>query len=161
MEVKLLLRDLFALTGRTVAIDWDVNGSVTADYQALDFEETLQRITRQVDSTYQIESGAFRVRRRVGDFGYYEPKKIERKYLIEGAGTNIHTLHADSADIRMVLKDLSTISDIRIEVDPEVKGEVTMQLVSVRFDVALALILRQANATYTRGDGGIVVKAKK
>ncbi|MEZ0326223.1 MAG: hypothetical protein ACAH95_09970 [Fimbriimonas sp.] len=160
MEVKLLLSDLFALTDRTAAIEWDVNGTITEEFEGLDFETALQKITRQVDSTYEVKGGAYRVRRRIGDIAYMRPIKVERKYLIEAGGKSIDVINVDSASVQAVLRDLSEIFEIPIYVSPAVKGEVTMQLRSVRFDVALDLILRQVEATYTRDDKGIIVKPK-
>ncbi len=66
-DVREALRALFRNVNVSYAIDPEVQGTVTVSLKSVPFGTALQHITRQVDSTYQVQGGVYRIMRRQPD----------------------------------------------------------------------------------------------
>ena len=159
-EIKQALTALFSLAKIRHTVDWDVYGWVTGDFKGTDLETALQRLTRQVDATYQLDKGVYRVMRRQGESVELTHHRIQRPYLIDGNNKTINSVDVDSADVATVIEDLCDVAGVLVFIDPRVKGKVSVKFDSVRFDVALKSVLDEVNATYARDSTGISVKPK-
>lgn len=67
---------------------------------------------------------------------------------------NIPEIKAEQKDIREVLRDLFKQVGTSYSISPDVQGSVTIQLRNVTFEMALANVVRQVDATY-RIEGGV------
>jgi type II secretory pathway component GspD/PulD (secretin) len=161
MNVKAVLSDLFEIAGKKHAVDWDVYGEVSCDLKNVELEHALQYLLRQVDATYQITDGKYRIVTRIGDRAEDPDRTIERHTRIAGNDKTIDRLEVENANVRDVLADLAYVAGVNIIVDPDVQGRVSLKETSNRFDVALEMLLSQVDATYTRNKDGVTVKKKR
>ena len=60
-DVREVLKALFKPLNLSFTVDNDVQGTITVNLVNVTFETALQNITRQVDSTYRIEGGVYRI----------------------------------------------------------------------------------------------------
>jgi type II secretory pathway component GspD/PulD (secretin) len=60
-DVREVLKALFKPLNISYSVDNDVQGIVTVNLINVTFETALQNITRQVDATYRVEGGVFRI----------------------------------------------------------------------------------------------------
>jgi len=63
-DVRDALKALFRSVGVSFTIDADVMGTVTVSLKDVPFETALQAILKQVDATYRVEAGIYRIIRR-------------------------------------------------------------------------------------------------
>lgn len=63
-DVREVIRALFKPLNVSYSIDADIQGTVTLNLINVTFETALQNITRQVNATYRVEAGVYRIIRR-------------------------------------------------------------------------------------------------
>lgn len=64
IDVRDALKALFKSVDANYTIDSDVQGTVTLNLKNVKFSVAIQNITRQVDATYRIEGGVYRILRK-------------------------------------------------------------------------------------------------
>jgi type II secretory pathway component GspD/PulD (secretin) len=137
-DVRDALVSIFRRVGASYSIAPEVQGKISLNTQNVTFETLLENVVRQVDATYRIEGGIFRVVGR--NAPALERKVVRRSVLV--------TLDLQGADVREALRSLFNQAKMPYSIDPEVQGTVTTKFAKTPFDVALQSITRQVDATY-------------
>jgi type II secretory pathway component GspD/PulD (secretin) len=160
MEVRTLITDLLQAAGEEFSIDPEVLGDIKIEQEG-QLDTLLQAITRQVDATYMVQSGNYRVLPRVRcPADNFEPSRITRSYEIETSGDKVLILNVDGMDVRTVLQDLGMASGRQIKVAPNVQGVVTLDVREISLEKTLEHLVRQVDAVAEQRGDSYTVRRK-
>ena len=105
IDVRDALKALFRIVNANYTVDQDVQGQVTLSLKNVKFGTVLENITRQVDATYRIEGGIFRILKKeeVAAGTQTNPEVDPNKKPSEKPVRRIKILHADPMFIAMLI----------------------------------------------------------
>ncbi|MEO8033346.1 MAG: type IV pilus secretin PilQ, partial [Acidobacteriota bacterium] len=110
-DIKDVLRTFAQLTGLNVAVDPQVNGTVTVDFVDVPWDQALDIILRQNDLTYDLEGNVM----RVGRIDRIANEKAANRRLQEEERLNVPLVtysfplsYARASDVQTLLKDIAS-----------------------------------------------------
>jgi type IV pilus assembly protein PilQ len=110
-DIKDVLRTFAQLTGLNVAVDPQVNGTVTVDFVDVPWDQALDIILRQNDLTYDLEGNVMRVGRveRIANEKAANRKLLEEERLNVPLVTYSFPLsYARAADVQTLLREIAS-----------------------------------------------------
>ncbi len=104
IDVRDALKALFRIVNANYTVDNDVQGQVTLNLKNVKFGTVLENITRQVDATYRIEGGIFRILKKEETTGTTIPEAGATTPTAAAKPVRrIKILHADPMFIAMLI----------------------------------------------------------
>jgi type II secretory pathway component GspD/PulD (secretin) len=149
IDVRPLLSKVLKAGGVSFVIDQDVKGLVTIHLKDVSAEEALKQLLRQVNATYRVEEGIYRIVK-----GYAHTEKAQTR------DTRGRSYEFGNADIREVLRTLCMVTGASFTINPEVQGRITLSIKDASVEKVLDMVLKEVDATY-RLENGVYVIVKK
>jgi bla regulator protein BlaR1 len=137
-NVRDVIHDLFAQANVTYTIASDVQGTVTVDLSNVTFRVALENVLKQVEASYRVEGGVFRIQKLDDD----------PQGLPADEPTGKLALKFNDTDIREALQSLFNILKAGYTISPDVEGTVTGDFRAATFATSIQQILKQVDATY-------------
>lgn len=118
---------------RTIVIEPDVDETITISLIEVPWRKALDIICQQAGVFYRADGNTFTI---------YKPPHV--------------TMNLRDADIRMVIELISKLSNANIIVAENVQGNVNVHLKDIPWDIALDNVVKTANFTLVKEEGGIL-----
>lgn len=118
---------------RTIVVEPDVDETLTISLIEVPWRKALDIICQQAGVFHRADGNTFTV---------YKPPHV--------------TMNLRDADIRMVIELISKLSNANIIVAENVQGNVNVHLKDIPWDIALDNVVKTANFTLVKEEGGIL-----
>lgn len=112
LDIRQAVKGLFEALGVSYSLDPDVLGRVTFDFEDATFEVVLQTMLTQVNATYRCEGGIYHI----------VPRGSESE---EPANEDLPAVDITKVDCRTALLKVFDSLQMRVVIDPGVKGRLT------------------------------------